>query len=179
MFVKICGLKTPEQVEQAVTLGCDAVGFVMHKSSKRYVDAQRVRELSIACGGRAKVFVVGITYDEVAGAAEHADYVQVHEAVKIPNLVYSSAEPPAGVDCAMFIYDKSIGSGTYSDFPAWLDQYRHKLLLCGGLNPDNVAEAVRQIRPFGVDVSSGIEKDDVKDYELMKKFIDAAKGEAR
>jgi len=179
MFVKVCGLKTFEQIDQAVSLGYDAVGFVMHKPSKRYVDAKTASELIKYAEGRIKTFVVGVSYDEVKDAAHLADYVQVSEPVAIPNLAYASDKDEQDVSCALFVYDASRGSGIYKGFPEWLDTYRYKLLISGGLNPENVEEAVKSVRPFGADVSSGVEKNGIKDYELMKKFIDAVRGADR
>ncbi|QAR32861.1 phosphoribosylanthranilate isomerase [Geovibrio thiophilus] len=176
MFVKVCGLKTFEQIDKAVELGYDAVGFVMHKPSKRYVNAEEAAGLIKHAQGRIKTFVVGVTFDEVKEAAHLADYVQVSEAVSLPNLAYASDRDERDVKCALFVYDASRGSGVYKGFPEWLSAYRDKLLISGGLSPENAAGSVRAVRPFGADVSSGVEKDGVKDYELMKKFINAVRG---
>lgn len=176
MFVKVCGLKTFEQIDKAVELGYDAAGFVMHKPSRRYVNAEDAAKLITYAQGRIKTFIVGVSFDEVKEAAHLADYVQVSEAVNLPNLAYASDRDERDTECALFVYDASRGSGIYKGFPEWLSAYRDKLLISGGLNPGNVADAVKAVRPFGADVSSGVEKDGVKDYKLMKKFIDAVRG---
>ncbi len=175
MFVKVCGLKTAAQIDDAVALGYDAVGFVMHAPSRRYVDEGLAEELISHAKGRATTFVVGVSFDEVRRVAHLADYVQVSEAVSLPNLAYASHERPP-LPCKLFIYDASRGSGVYSGFPGWLEGYGGRLVISGGLTPSNVADAIRQVKPFGVDVSSGVEKDGIKNYTLMKQFIHAAKG---
>lgn len=175
MFVKVCGLKTKEQIDRAVSLGYDAVGFVMHKPSRRYVDEEQAAELIDYAEGRIKTFAVGVTFDEVRAVADKADYVQVSEIADIENLAYAT-DKETDVKCALLIYDASRGSGVYADFPKWVKKNGHKLVISGGLTPENVAEAIRNVRPYGVDVSSGVEKNGVKDFELMKQFIDAVNG---
>ena len=95
---------------------------------------------------------------------------------QVPNLVLASKEmPPADLKYEYFIYDASIGSGVFKEFPEWLKSISDKLLVAGGLNKENVCDVIRDIQPFGVDVSSGVEKDGVKDLKLMKEFIETVK----
>jgi phosphoribosylanthranilate isomerase len=176
MFVKVCGLKTRQQVDYAIELGYDAVGFVMHKPSKRYIDLSEVQDLINYSKGKIKTFAVGVSFDEVSTVAEVADFVQISEVVNLPNLVYATDKNEFDVKCAKLIYDASRGSGVYTDFPEWVKQKGHRLIISGGLRPENVAETIRVIKPYGVDVSSGVEKEGVKDFELMKQFINAARG---
>ena len=72
-----------------------------------------------------------------------------------------------------FIYDASIGSGVFHQFPKWVKDMSEKIIVAGGLNVKNVCSVMQDIKPFGVDVSSGVEKDGVKDFNMMKEFIDA------
>ena len=83
--------------------------------------------------------------------------------------------PPPEIDYDYFIFDASVGSGTFSPFPAWVKQMAEKVIVAGGLNPENICSVIRSINPFGVDVSSGVEKNGVKDAGLMKAFIDAVR----
>ena len=93
---------------------------------------------------------------------------------QVPNLVLASKEiPPSNLEYEYFVYDASIGSGVYKEFPEWIKNISDKLLVAGGLNKDNVCDVIRDIQPFGVDVSSGVEKDGEKDLTMMKEFIDA------
>ena len=74
-----------------------------------------------------------------------------------------------------FIYDASIGSGVFHQLPKWVKDMAAKVIIAGGLNKENVCSVIQDIKPFGIDVSSGVEKDGVKDFMLMKEFINTVK----
>ena len=174
MFTKVCGLTTEAQIDKAVELGYDAIGVVTYAKSKRYCRPEKAVRLAAYAGDRIKRFVVGVDYSDVAAAAQAFDYIQIYEPRQVPHLALASKnEPPPGLDFDFFVYDASIGSGTFSTFPDWLKDRQDRLLVAGGLNPDNVCGVIRELRPFGVDVSSGVEIHGVKDFGLMKTFIDA------
>lgn len=176
MFVKVCGLKTTEQIDQAIELGYDAIGVVTYPKSKRYCSPRQAAALARHARGRIKSVVVGLTYDDVAHVADQFDYTQIYEARSIPNLVLAAKEmPPPEIRFAYFLYDASIGSGVFHEFPDWLKGMADRLIVAGGLDAGNVRSVIASIQPFGVDVSSGVEKDGVKDAALMKAFIDAAR----
>jgi phosphoribosylanthranilate isomerase len=102
--------------------------------------------------------------------------VQIYESRQVANLALASKErPPEGISYRYFVYDASEGSGIFKAFPEWLKNITGKLIVAGGLNKDNVSTVIRNVSPFGVDVSSGVEKDCIKDFELMKEFIAAVK----
>jgi len=76
----------------------------------------------------------------------------------------------------VFLYDKSRGSSKLEEFPDYLKTIDNKLIIAGGLTFDNVSEVIKQFRPAGVDVSSGVEeKPGVKDINKMRKFIEAVR----
>jgi phosphoribosylanthranilate isomerase len=176
MFVKVCGLKTKEQIDKAIEYGFDAIGVVTYPKSKRYCSHQMAIDLADYASGKIKRFVVGLTYSDVEGVAAAFDYVQIYEARQIPNLVLaSSAKPPAGIVYDYFIYDASIGSGIFHQFPEWINAISGKIIVAGGLTIENVRSVIRDVKPFGVDVSSGVEKNGIKDFGLMKEFMDAVK----
>jgi phosphoribosylanthranilate isomerase len=176
MFTKVCGLTTTEQIDKAIAYGYDAIGIVTYPKSKRYCPDPKALELAAHAKGRIKRVVVGKTYDDVKAVAHAFDYTQIHEARQVPNLVLAlNAPPPQGIQYAYFIYDASIGSGTFMPFPEWVKAISGKVILAGGLNPQNVCRVIKAINPFGVDVSSGVETDGVKDFGLMKAFMDAVK----
>lgn len=176
MFTKVCGLKTFEQIDKAIEYGYDAIGIVTYYKSKRYCTSETAIKLAQYAKNKIKTFIVGLSYDDVKDAAFAFDYTQIYEARQIPNLALASKElPPQHIEYEYFFYDASIGSGVFNTFPEWIKTIRERLLLAGGLNKDNVCEVIRQIHPFGVDVSSGVEKDGVKNYRMMKAFIDAVK----
>ena len=176
MFIKVCGLKTKEQIDKAIEYGYDAIGIVTYIKSKRYCPPENAVELAEYARGRIKSFVVGLDYSDVEKAAPAFDYTQIYEIKQVPNLVFASKErPPSDLKYEYFVYDASIGSGAFKEFPEWVKNSSEKLLIAGGLNKDNVCDVIRHIQPFGIDVSSGVEKDGVKDPGMMKEFIDAVR----
>lgn len=174
MFIKVCGLKTKEQIDKAIEYGYDAIGIVTYIKSKRYCPPENAKKLAEYASGRIKSFVVGLTYRDVQEAAPAFDYTQIYEMKQVPNLVLASKEkPPSDLKYEYFVYDASIGSGVFKHFPEWIKNRSERLLVAGGLDKDNVCDVIREIEPFGVDVSSGVEKDGIKDLKMMKEFIDA------
>jgi phosphoribosylanthranilate isomerase len=83
--------------------------------------------------------------------------------------------PPSDLNYEYFIYDASIGSGVFQQFPKWIKDMAGKVIIAGGLTKENVCSVIQDIKPFGVDVSSGVEKDGVKDFRMMKEFIDTVR----
>lgn len=176
MFVKVCGLKDTSQIDKAIEYGYDAIGVVTYHKSKRYSTPENAIKLAEYARGKIASFVVGLHYSDVEAAAEAFDYIQIYESRQLTNLAFASHEqPPEGLNYSYFVYDASVGSGVFQTFPEWLKDMKERLIVAGGLNKDNVCSAIREIKPFGVDVSSGVEKDGVKNFELMKEFIDAVK----
>jgi phosphoribosylanthranilate isomerase len=176
MFVKVCGLSTKEQIDKAIEYGYDAIGVVTWPKSRRYCPPEHAIKLAEHAKGKIKSFIVGLRYSDVEAAAPAFDYVQIYEIRRIANLVLASKEmPPAGVDFRYFVYDASVGGGVFAPFPEWLREMTGKLVIAGGLNRENVCAVIRDIKPFGVDVSSGVEKNGIKDFELMKDFINAVR----
>ena len=176
MFAKVCGLKTKQQIDKAIEYGYDAIGVVTYIKSKRYCLPEIAVQLAEYAKGRIKSFVVGLTYDDVRNVAHAFDHIQIYEKRQVPNLALASKEmPPSDLKYDYFVYDASIGSGIFKEFPEWIKNRTDKLVVAGGLTKDNVCEVIRAIRPYGVDVSSGVEKDGVKDPAMMKEFIDAVR----
>ncbi len=176
MFVKVCGLKTKEQIDKAIAYGYDAVGVVTYNKSKRYCKNEIAVELANHAKGRIVTFVVGLAYKDVEGVADAFDYTQIYEAKQIPNLAIASKEfPPATLEYEYYFYDASIGSGVFKEFPDWVKEKSDQIIIAGGLNAENVGSVIEEIKPFGVDVSSGVETDGVKDFKLMKAFIEAVR----
>ena len=172
MFVKVCGITAAEQIDWAVDLGYSAIGVVLHPRSTRYRDERRALELAEYARGRIATIAVGIGFGEVAACYHDFDYVQVYEYRDCKRLIYAGSSLPPDRGFAFFLYDTSRGSGAEVDPPAWLRGIGEKLIISGGLTSGNVSRLIREYRPFGVDVSSGVEaRRGVKDYGLMKQFI--------
>lgn len=194
VFVKVCGLDTPENVEAAVEAGADAIGFVHWEPSVRHRELDEIRRLAAL----AEVPTVLVTVDQSSAALLEAaaragvDAVQPHGR---DALIAGAAARRAGLGVIfpikageqtppndeLLLVDTPHGGpegGTGEtfdwDLAASLDR---PFLLAGGLDTDNVADAVRKLRPFGVDASSGLESSPgVKDAELIRRFVAAAKG---
>lgn len=181
LFIKVCGITTAEQLEWAIELGYDAVGFMRAPRSTRLVDIPAARELIGLADGRIQTFAVGLTLDQVEPLRELVDTVQLYEPANVASLALASETPPestAGLD--YWFYDASHGTGTFTEIPEWVRDVEATVVLAGGLNPDNVAEVVAQYQPDGLDVSSGVESSPgIKDYVLMRDFITAARSVRR
>lgn len=177
-FVKVCGLTSEEHIDWAIELGYDAVGVVVSPKSKRYCPPDRAVALANHARSRILSFVVALTYDEAAGVAEYFDAIQLYEMADIPNLAYSSAQPPSNpVSLQYFFYDASVGSGVFRDIPDWVKAVPAKVVIAGGLNAANVGGITSRYNAFGVDVSSGVEiAPGIKSREKMLAFIVAARG---
>ena len=176
MFIKVCGLKSSEQIDWAVKLGYSAIGVVLYPESPRYCDVKTARELASYAKGKIVSVAVAKTFDELKAVHDDFDYIQVYEKVVSDRLIYAGKSVPSHVDFKYFLYDASVGSGEFEEFPAWLNDITEKLIIAGGLTPLNVKEVLKKINCFGVDVSSGVEIDrGIKDYALMEKFIRVVK----
>ena len=195
-FVKICGLKTAHDVEVAVAAGADAVGFVFAPGSPRTVDAGAARAL--AAGVPDGVLTVGVfrgqSVGEVRRLTEESGVraVQLHgdegpeyyEELRAPGrmLVRATAEHvrrcgELGEDL-LLLDAPDPGSGKPWNWgSAEFTAPEGRWLLAGGLTPANVGEALAATGAWGVDVSSGVERErGVKSPELIRAFVEAARG---
>jgi len=194
--VKICGVTSPAAAIAAVEAGADAVGFVF-ADSPRKVDATRAIEISRELPpfvARVAVF----RYPEPAVVAEIVRRVRPTVVQSEPVDGLSTALEP-GVGFLPVFHDdddllarideasppavllEAAGRGGRGVAPDWRRAEeiarRLPLVLAGGLTPDNVAEAIRRVRPFAVDVSSGVESSSgVKDPAKVRRFVEAATG---
>lgn len=196
--VKICGLKEAEHVTTAVEAGASWVGFMFAKSSRQVTMEQATNLAKLVPAHVKKVGIfVNPTEQQIHETVEKVglDYVQYHgneDAQFIEQLGYPSikafsirtkedVEKASKYNVDYYLFDApgtdfAGGSGHVFDWNL-LDELsipKERVILAGGLNPHNVAEAIAQVEPFGVDVSSGVEKDGVKDHALIKQFILAA-----
>ncbi len=194
--VKICGLVRPEDVVCAVEAGADAIGFVREPSSPRFVgDVHQLKELvRLARPFATTVSVFGIFDPNQAGSITDLD-----QAVEFPG-----ADPhldrrvvtwrmPAGVHpeavnhvpgngpilLDAFVSGAFGGTGHTVDWDTAAQVVKattRKVILAGGLTPDNVALAVEKVRPYAVDVSSGVEDTPgKKDHGKIREFIQAVR----
>jgi len=202
--IKICGLTTPQDAAAAVEFGADALGFNFFPDSKRYVGRaagwigdlpQNVEKLAIVVNpsweeAKAIAGAAGITALQLHGN-ESPEFCRrlMEEAIR-----FEKALPVSGPDSLAGLPDfmtrtlllDSAGAaefgGSGRTFPweiarAFVDANPElRVVLAGGLNPENVAEAVAAVRPFGVDVTTGVEASPGrKDYGRLRAFISAAR----
>ena len=185
MFIKICGLRTPDDVAAAVAAGADALGFVFAKSP-RQVTPERARALCGSLGRR--VIRVAVMRHPSAGdwaqvrdvfepdwlQTDAEDFATLGRVDCEPLPVYRHAGPSVGrmPDRILFEGAQS-GHGERADWPgAARVAARTCVILAGGLDCENVAGAIETVRPWGVDVSSGVERSrGVKDPRKIREFI--------
>jgi phosphoribosylanthranilate isomerase len=178
MFVKVCGLKTTREIDNACELGYDAFGVVVTKKSKRYVDSDTAKLLANYGNGKIKSVIVAYTFNEVANIYKYFDFVQLYFPKKLDNLIFScGSESCLQVSCKYLLFDKSHGQGKFEKLPESLRKIRNKLIIAGGLNVANVKRVIEKFNPFGVDVSSSLEVNGEKNFDKMKEFICEVKGE--
>ena len=199
--IKICGITRREDADQAAALGASFVGFVMWKNSPRYIPLDRVRIIVTTLP--ASVTPVGVfvnpTADEVNAATDAGISVaQIHgesndwhgglmpgvEVIRAVHLVDGrpdAIEPDVPDHRILLDAHDPVrygGTGKTIDWSrARLVAQAREVILAGGLTPHNVQLAIGEVRPFAVDVSSGVElRPGVKDHALLRAFIAAAKG---
>lgn len=197
LWIKVCGLRTAEAIEAAADAGVQAVGFVFHPDSPRNVGPMLASELATRVPpGIEKVAVFRHPSQALLEAAVDAiapDWVQTDAddfarlqlptgPRRLPVLRTGAAVDVAAQAGAMperrwLLESLHSGAGERADWSAaWQLARRGEVLLAGGLHAGNVADAIAAVRPFGVDVSSGVERvRGVKDAALIREFVDAAR----
>lgn len=176
MFVKVCGLKNIDQIDWAIKLGYSAIGIVLHPKSPRYCDEETAAELAAYSKGKIISVAVAKKFDELKNDHDDFDYIQVYERAVSDRLIYAGKSIPEDLDYKYFLYDTSIGSGEFKEFPLWLNNLKDKLIIAGGLSPLNIKDVMKKINCFGIDVSSGVEVEKgIKDFTLMEQFINEVK----
>ena len=196
--IKICGLKRIEDIEMANALHPDYIGFVFADFSHRYVN----KETAVTLKSRldTEIQAVGVFVNEdVHFVAELmnegiSDIAQLHgsedndymaelrsllnttdtsiniiRAFNINKISSISEIEESTAD--LVLVDSGTGSGETFDWSR-LDEIKRPYLLAGGLSPDNIREAVDALHPYGVDVSSGVETNKLKDPEKMRRFVE-------
>jgi phosphoribosylanthranilate isomerase len=201
MFVKICGITRREDAEAAVSAGANALGFIFWPGSPRYIDPFRARAVTAALP--PFVTPVGVFVDQPAeyvnGVASlaHLGAVQLH-GEEAPDYARTMNRPvikavavhgdaaavldgfelwPERVLVLLDVHDpvRRGGTGRTIDWTAAAAAARRRrVVLAGGLTAENVGEAIARVRPFGIDVSSGVEKaPGIKDHGRLKALFEA------
>ncbi|HXP83405.1 MAG TPA: phosphoribosylanthranilate isomerase [Bryobacteraceae bacterium] len=184
IVIKVCGITRREDAEFAAEAGATAIGFIFYPKSPRYVTPQRAAEL----GQGLDVWKVGVFVDESPVAVEavmraaNLDVVQLYggetpqaprvwRAFRLPLPPGSGALDDSGAEAVLldgpangvsFDWKQACGAAT-------------KIVVAGGLDASNVAEAIRVTRPWGVDASSRLETaPGIKDRDKVRQFVKAA-----
>src|SRR4051812_13757562 len=203
MHVKVCGITRLEDAELAATLGAWAIGFILWPRSPRYADPGVAAGIARVMRRRIETVGVFVNQplDEIAGLVDAlgVTHVQLHgdegpsfcaavaqrtgakviKAVRIGHA--SDLQDLERFHTDLHLLDTAAGKGQYGGTGrTWdwslLAQRRAKVpfLLAGGLNPDNVAEAIDATRPWGIDVSSGVEsRPGIKDHAKVEALFEA------
>jgi len=202
MFIKICGIKSIEEL-RIVEEYADATGVVVECESKRRVSLDKAKELIEVA--KIPVFLVSTLndFDGWANVIEKTktNHIQIHtdldpkvverikeefgvyvmKAFKVPR---KSEDPIRDAErliseieqfeVDMILLDTGKGTGlTHDHRVSKIVAEEYDIILAGGLNPKNVVDVVKFVRPFGVDVSSGVESNGKKDKKLIEEFVKA------
>lgn len=199
MITKICGITRLTDALHAVQHGATAVGFVFWPKSPRHVSPEKAAEIIGELPDTVTTVGVFVNQpvDEIAHAAAAAGItvIQLHgdeppayasafawpvwRAVSLHAMNGTLADWPADTTVLLDAHDpvRRGGTGSRIDWAAAADiATRRRVVLAGGLTPENVQDAIETVRPFGVDVSSGVEEaPGVKDLDKMARFLERAR----
>jgi phosphoribosylanthranilate isomerase len=203
--IKICGIKTATDGLAALEAGADMLGFIFYRPVRRYVEPALAADIIAACRAKHRNWrAVGVFVDETAAEVDRIaelcklDLVQLNgdetptyasglrsTAIRVlrpgPNPWTASRLDDAkrGYNVERFMVDSHVdgmygGTGVAGDWQA-LTGLMDGSILAGGLTAANVAQAIELLKPWGVDVSSGVERDGAKDPDLIREFIAAVR----
>lgn len=191
-LIKICGLSRPEDIDVVNELRPDFIGFVFYEKSKRNVTKEKAKSLKEKLDSRIPAvgvfvnadpeFVISLLEEGIIDIAqlhgsEDEEYIQniraktgrkvikafvVNDAQSLEEAEKSSAD--------YLLLDSGMGTGSTFDWSK-LDEVTRPYFLAGGLGLDNIDKALSEIKPYAVDVSSGVETDGVKDHAKIREFI--------
>ena len=195
-YIKMCGLTRMSDITAVNSVKPEYIGFVFYEKSKRYITPSKAVELKGLLSPEIKA--VGVFVNEsaevVAGLLESGviDIAQLHgdedeeyisglrrmtdkpiiQAFRIRSAADAERARQSSGD--MILLDAGAGDGKAFDW-SLISNIERPYFLAGGLSCQNVAQAVRELHPYGVDVSSGIETDGIKDIEKMAAFAGAVR----
>lgn len=193
MWIKICGMTSADAVAAAAEAQVDAIGFVFAPSPRQVTPGQAAQLAALAPPGMLRIAVsqhpLQIKVDEICRTLK-PDYFQTDvedlRELKIPApiqllpVVRFGRKTPNPLPPRMLFEGPTSGIGELADWGRAAELARQtQVILAGGLTPENVAEAIEAVRPFGVDVSSGVESSPgIKDPEKIQAFVRAVRAAA-
>jgi phosphoribosylanthranilate isomerase len=190
MRIKICGITRPEDARFAEIAGANAIGVVVFSGgvSRRVVSVERAREIFDAVGPFTATVAVSHTSSEedltqmialkpTAIQISHPFVFREDPGVQVIRVI--GRGDPLPEDCDAIIVDDSHGKGREYD-PSYARDAAERstipVILAGGLTPENVSEAIKKVRPYAVDVATGVEiSPGIKDHEKIRAFIAACR----
>ena len=196
--IKMCGLRRPEDIRAVNGLKPEYIGFVFFPGSRRYITPETANALKEMLD--PGIEAVGVFVDEnpetvaelladrtidIAQLHGHEDEQYLARLRKLTDRPLIRAFRIRSAEDAMraqassadrILLDAGAGDGKTFDW-SWLRTVKRPYFLAGGLNPENAARAVRELKPYAVDVSSGIETDGFKDIQKMRAFMQAVRTE--
>ncbi len=194
--IKMCGLSRPEDIEAANELKPEYIGFVFAEKSRRYVTPEKaaglkrrlspdIQAVGVFVNAELSLIRELVNRDVIDVIQLHGDeddaYIRevrsftdkpVIRAFRVTDAEDIEEAEKSTAD--LILLDSGAGTGAVFDWKL-AGQIRRPFFLAGGLDPENVEEAVRKLNPYAVDVSSGIETDGLKDRAKMAAFADAAR----
>lgn len=199
--IKICGIRDIDSAFAAVEAGADAIGFIFVRSSPRFIEPEAAAEIMASLP--PFVATVGVFMNMPVDAFSDIEeacpttYTQLH-GDEDAELIAACAPVIKGVrfaptsigkELARFDTDENIeailidgpspGAGVpfrWADLTPHTDSVSKPIFLAGGLTPENVSDAIAEVRPYAVDVSSGVERErGVKDHDLIRAFCRAVR----
>jgi phosphoribosylanthranilate isomerase len=193
MWIKICGITTVDAITAAEASKVDAIGFVFAPSPRQVTPRQAAQLAALAPPGILRIAVtqhpLQILVDEICRTlkpdffqtdVEDLRELKVPAHIKILPVVRFGRKTPHPLPARMLFEGPSSGIGEMADWGRAAElSAQTELILAGGLTPANVADAIAAVRPYGVDVSSGVEASaGVKDPAKIIEFVDRARAAA-
>ena len=193
MWIKICGMTSADAIAAATEARVDAIGFVFAPSPRQVTPGQAAQLAALAPSGMLKIAVaqhpLQMKVDEICRILEpdlfQTDVEDLRELkipphIKVLPVVRFGRKTPSPLPARMLFEGPSSGVGEMADWGRASELARQtELILAGGLSPKNVDEAIQAVRPFGVDVSSGVEcVPGVKDPKKILEFVRVARAAA-
>jgi phosphoribosylanthranilate isomerase len=193
LVIQVCGMTTPEAVTTALDCEVDAIGFVFANSVRR-VRTQRANELAaparhrVACvavtrhPGREEVAVILRDFkpDILQTDIDDLDQLDLPHTLSVLPVMRAGPAPACALPRRVLFEGPVSGSGQTTDWQQAAELARRaEVILAGGLHAANIGDAIRQVRPFGVDVSSGVERSPgIKSIQKIEQFVAAARAVA-
>jgi len=205
--VKICGLKNVSNAIDVASAGADAIGLNFFTNSKRYVEPTIAAEIATAVRGKAEIvgLFVNAPLKQIQSLHDqiHFDWIQIHgdESFEFYQQLVQNIDAKILIACrgtlrrwpeqqcpvGSYLVDANVpgsfgGTGQKADWNLAADwaslRFAQYLVLAGGLTPENVSQAIRQVHPTAVDVAGGVEQkgqSGIKDIELVRQFVESAR----